>query len=129
MRSSRVPETKDNRWLCRNVTSSDQRLQRVIAAFVRQEFGAPITTIVGLAEILIEDAHRSGDDTYVSDLERIRSAGISLQQHLVPLVDVALQGSIATDQDLAAFKSRLRHDLRTPLNAIKGYSELIIEDV
>ena len=111
------------------MTDSDQRLQRLIAAFVRQEFGAPVTTIVGLTEILIEDARRSGDDTYVSDLERIRSAGFSLQDQLGSLVDLALHRPTANDQDLAEFKSKLRHNLRTPLNAVKGYSELIIEDI
>jgi adenylate cyclase len=110
------------------VTDPDQRLQRVIAAFVRQEFGAPITTIVGLTEILIEDARRSADDTYVSDFERIRAAGLALQEQLGRLVNVATQGSLADGQDPAEFKSRLRHDLRTPLNAVKGYSELIVED-
>jgi len=35
------------------VTEPDQRLERALAAFVRQEFGAPIATIIGLTEILI----------------------------------------------------------------------------
>jgi len=110
------------------VTSPDQRLQRVLAAFVRQEFGAPITTIIGLAEILIEDARRNGDDTYVSDFDRIRSAGLSLQEQLGGVVKLATQAPIGSGQDRAEFKSRLRHNLRTPLNAVKGYSELILED-
>jgi adenylate cyclase len=111
------------------VINPDQRLQRVIAAFVRQEFGAPITTIIGIAEILIEDARRSGDDVYVSDFDRIRSAGLSLQEQLGSLLNLATQGVIANGQDIAEFKNKLRHNLRTPLNAVKGYSELIIEDV
>jgi len=110
------------------VTDKDQRLQHVIAAFVRQEFGAPAAAIVGIAEILIEDARRSGDESYVSDLERIRSAGLSLQEQLGSLVNLATHGTAGNGQDAAEFKSRLRHDLRTPLNAVKGYSELIIED-
>jgi class 3 adenylate cyclase len=109
------------------VTNTDQRLQHVIAAFVRQEFGAPVAAIVGLAEILIEDARRSGDETHVSDFERIRSAGLSLQEQLGSLINLAKQAPVG-NQDPAKFKSRLRHDLRTPLNAVKGYSELIIED-
>jgi adenylate cyclase len=110
------------------VTDPDQRLQRVITAFARQEFGAPITTIVGLTEILIEDARRNGDEIYVSDFDRIRSAGLSLQEQLGSLVNLATQGSLGNVQDPAEFKSRLRHNLRTPLNAVKGYGELIIED-
>jgi adenylate cyclase len=110
------------------VSSPDQRLQRVTAAFVRQEFGAPITTIIGLTEILIEDARRSGDDTYVPDLERIRAAGLALQEQLGRMANLATQGTLGNGQDPAEFRSRLRHDLRTPLNAVKGYSELIVED-
>jgi adenylate cyclase len=110
------------------VTDPDQRLQRVIAALIRQEFGAPVATIIGLTEILIEDARGSGDETYVADFGRIRSAGLLLQEQLGGLVNLATRGSLGDDQDPAAFKSSLRHDLRTPLNAVKGYSELIIED-
>jgi adenylate cyclase len=110
------------------VTDPDQRLQRVLAAFVRQEFGAPVTTIIGLTEILMEDARRSGDETYVADFGRIRSAGLLLQEQLGSLVNLATQGPVGDGQDPAVFKGRLRHNLRTPLNAVKGYSELIIED-
>ena len=110
------------------MSDPDQRLQRVIAAFVRQEFGAPVTTIIGLTDILIEDARRSGDETYLADFARIRSAGLLLQEQLGGLVNLATQGPVGDDRDPAGFKGRLRHNLRTPLNAVKGYSELIIED-
>ncbi len=56
------------------MTDPDQRLQRARTAFVRQEFAAPIATILELAEILIEDARRGEDKSLVSDLERIHSA-------------------------------------------------------
>ena len=110
------------------MTDPDQRLQRVIAALVRQEFGAPITTIIGLTEIMIEDARRSGDDSLASDLSRIHSAGLLLQGQLGSLVTFATQTAFNSGADLAEFKTKLRHDLRTPLNAVKGYSELIIEE-
>ena len=75
------------------MTEPSQRLQRAVAAFVRQEFGAPIATITGLTEILIEDARRSEDDPLVSDLDRIHSAGLLLQDQLSQLVSLATQGS------------------------------------
>jgi adenylate cyclase len=105
-----------------------RRRERALAAFVRQEFGAPIATITGLTEILIEDARRSGDGPLVSDLDRIHSAGLQLQDQLSQLIGFATQGSFKVVDDFAVVKARLRHDLRTPLNAIKGYSELIIEE-
>jgi adenylate cyclase len=104
-----------------------QRLERAVAAFARQEFGAPVATIIGLTELMIEDARRIGDNLLASDLGRIHSAGLLLQDQVSELVDLATQGSLDAIGDTEAVKSKLRHDLRTPLNAIKGYSELIIE--
>jgi adenylate cyclase len=97
-------------------------------AFVRQEFAAPIATILELTEILVEDARRSEDKSLVSDLERIHSAGLLLREQLGRLVSLATQGSLGTEGDSATLITALRHDLRTPLNAVQGYGELIIED-
>lgn len=110
------------------MTDPDQRLQRARTAFVRQEFAAPISTILELTEILIEDARGSEDKPLVSDLERIHSAGLMLQEHLGRLVSLATLGSPDTREGSAALSATLRHDLRTPLNAVKGYGELIMED-
>jgi hypothetical protein len=44
MRSSYARE--DNHGSVSDVTEPDQRLERALAAFVRQEFEAPIATIV-----------------------------------------------------------------------------------
>ena len=109
------------------MTEPDQRLERAVAAFARQEFGAPVATIIGLTEIMIEDARRIGDDLLASDLGRIHSAGLLLQEQVSQLVDLATHGSLSASGDPDGVKAKLRHDLRTPLNAIKGYSELIIE--
>jgi class 3 adenylate cyclase len=109
------------------MTEPGQRLERAVAAFARQEFGAPVATIIGLTEIMIEDARRIGDDLLASDLGRIHSAGLLLQDQVSQLVNLATQGSLDAIGDVDAVKAKLRHDLRTPLNAIKGYSELIIE--
>jgi adenylate cyclase len=110
------------------VTDPDQRLERARAALVRQEFAAPIATILELTEILIEDARRSDEKSLISDLERVYSAGLLLREQLGRLVSLATQGSLGTGDDSAAFRTTLRHDLRTPLNAVKGYSELIMEE-
>jgi adenylate cyclase len=109
------------------MTEPSERVQRAVAAFVRQEFGAPIATITGLTEILIEDARRSRDVPLVSDLDRIHTAGLLLQDQLNQLVGLATQGSLNAGAEFAGGKAELRHNLRTPLNAIKGYSELIME--
>ena len=121
-------EREDNHGPRRDVSEPNQRRERALAAFVRQDFGAPIATITGLTEILIEDAQRNGDDLLVSDLDRIHAAGLLLQEQLSRLVDLATQNPFEFAGDFGAFKAKLRHDLRTPLNAVKGYGELIIEE-
>lgn len=109
-------------------TESDQRLERALVVFVRQEFGVPIEVIIGISDILIQDARRDHDDLLLQDLERIRSAGALLREELGRLLNLALQDSFAKQENLSQIKAKLRHDLRTPLNAVKGYSELILED-
>jgi len=110
------------------VTDPDQRLERAHTAFVRQEFAAPIATVLELTEILIEDARQNEDESLVSDLERIHSAGLLLREQLGRLVGLATQGPLGAREDFAALRTTLRHDLRTPLNAVKGYGELILEE-
>src|SRR4051794_14053857 len=104
-------------------TRSQQRLDRALVAFVRQEFSAPSAAILGFAEILLEDARRQGLDDMVPDLERIRAAGAQLQSLLGELLERATRPAGDTAGDFAAFRAALRHDLRTPLNAVKGYGE------
>jgi class 3 adenylate cyclase len=110
------------------VTDPSQRVERALTAFVRQEFGAPIDTIMGLTEILIEDARSSLDESLASDLDRIHSAGRLLQAQFDHLVNLATSDSLGTGDDSEGLRNTLRHDLRTPLNAVKGYGELILED-
>jgi adenylate cyclase len=110
------------------VSERDQRLERALSAFVRQEFEAPSATIIGLTEILMDDARQSGDESLLSDLNRIHSAGVQLQEQLSRLINLATRGSFEAGGDVVAFKAKLRHDLRTPLNAVKGYSELVLEE-
>lgn len=100
-----------------------KRVQRALLAHLRQEFIAPAAAIVGYTDILIEDARRLSLDDYLSDLERIRSAGNALH--------ALLQSVLAQEHagDAVLFDhTKLRHDLRTPINAIKGYGEMLAED-
>jgi len=107
---------------------SDQRLKRALLAHVRQDFSAPVGAIVGIAEILLEEAPRYGLDRFAPDLGRIHQAGLALQQLIEGLLDPDCVTQRAADGDYETFRSRLRHDLRTPLNAVKGYGEMLLED-
>jgi class 3 adenylate cyclase len=103
--------------------SESARLHNALRAHLRQEFVAPAAAIVGFADIVIEDAEQANLADYRADLDRIRSAGLSLQA----LLDEVLKqsGDVA---DIDSYRTKLRHDLRTPINAIKGYGEMIVED-
>jgi adenylate cyclase len=96
------------------------RLEHAIAAFLRQEFGASVAAIIGFVDILIEDARRHDLAEFVSDLERMREAGVQLS--------TLIAQTVASSQGGEGETARLRHELRTPLNAIKGYGELLVEE-
>jgi adenylate cyclase len=97
-----------------------ERLERAVAAFLRQEFGASVAAIIGFIEILIEDAREHELADLNPDLERMRAAAVQLSAQIAQAVDGLREGKHET--------ARLRHDLRTPLNAIKGYGELLVEE-
>jgi class 3 adenylate cyclase len=99
------------------------RLHHALRVHLRQEFVAPAAAIVGFTDILIEDSARLGLTDYHSDLERIRTAGLSLQGFLDQVL-----GQSGYPADLDDYRGKLRHDLRTPINAVKGYGEMILED-
>ncbi|HWV52317.1 adenylate/guanylate cyclase domain-containing protein [Pseudorhodoplanes sp.] len=103
--------------------ADSERLHNALLAHLRQEFVAPAAAIVGFADIVIEDAEQAGLADYRADLDRIKSAGLSLQ---TLLDNVLRQGGDVDDID--AYRAKLRHDLRTPINAVKGYGEMIVED-
>ena len=96
------------------------RLEHAIAAFLRQEFGASVAAIIGFVDILIEDARRHDLAEFVSDLKRMREAGVQLS--------TLIAQTVASSQGGEGETARLRHELRTPLNAIKGYGELLVEE-
>jgi adenylate cyclase len=107
-----------------DASHTEQRLERALVAFVRQEFSAPTAAIIGFAEILLEDVRRQGLADFAGDLERIREAGLQLQALLGALLD----RPVGATEDFAAFRAKLRHDLRTPLNAVRGYGEMLVEE-
>ena len=106
----------------------EERLNRALTAFLRQELQAPATAITDFIDIIIEDASRSPRDHVLVDLRQMRTASLRLNafvnDHVQDTLSIRQQG-----ESFEEFYRRLRHDLRTPLNAIKGYSELILEDM
>jgi adenylate cyclase len=104
-------------------STEDDRLHRMLLAYVRQEFEAPVGAILGYAEIMLEDAEQQGHHSILGDLRRLHQAGSKLEELVSGLLDPT-----AMHQDFTDFRRNLRHDLRTPISAIKGFGEMLLED-
>jgi adenylate cyclase len=106
-----------------SLKTDDDRLHRTLLTYAREEFEAPVTAILGYAEIMLEDAEQRGHHRLLDDLQRLHQAGLKLQTLISGLLDPG-----AMDQDFADFRRNFRHDLRTPISAIKGFGEMLLED-
>ena len=106
----------------------DERLNRALTAFLRQEVQAPATAVIDFIDMIIDDARGSQSESLLADLNRMRSASVQLNAFVKSLIQDSSAG-LQKNETPEEFHRRLRHDLRTPLNAIKGYSELLIEDM
>jgi class 3 adenylate cyclase len=101
----------------------NDRLRGVWLANVRQTFITPISGIVEISAMLLQDVRDVGRDDLRGDLERIEAAGRKLAELVDDMLDP--QKPLADEQDLSA---RIRHELRTPLNHVIGYCDLWLED-
>ncbi|WP_214648668.1 adenylate/guanylate cyclase domain-containing protein [Ruegeria lacuscaerulensis] len=104
-----------------------QQAQALWLANLRQTLISPVSVIVGLCDILENEARQMVPEDAVSDLSRISRAATELNAFVDQLLrpEMAIKLTISGDEGI----KRLRHDLRTPMNAIKGYSEMLLEDL
>jgi adenylate cyclase len=105
------------------LSNENDRLNHMLLAYVRQEFEAPVSAIVGYSEIMIEDAQQQGHQSFLNDLRRLHQAAVKLKQLVLGLLDPT-----PINRDFTDFRQNLRHDLRTPISAIKGLGEMLLED-
>jgi len=108
--------------------ATDERLNRALTAFLRQEVQAPATAVKEFLDMIIEDARRLQLEPLLPDLARMREASEKLNAFVMGIIKDS-SSDRQEGESVEAFHRGLRHDLRTPLNAIKGYSELLIEDM
>ena len=103
------------------------RADKLLRTGLRQDFGTPISAIIGYAEMLLEEgAGPPPGDTFADDVGKITAAGRELQRFVDKLFAEKLQGG---RMDPEVLGKNLRHELRTPLNHIIGYSEMLLEEV
>ena len=103
--------------------NEDDRLHRMLLAYVRQEFEAPVRAILGYAEIMIEDAQQQGNHAFLGDLRRLNQSALKLKELILGALEPG-----PVNRDFADFRRHLRHDLRTPISSIKGLGEMLLED-
>ena len=110
------------------IMAPPERLERALAAFLRQELTSPTVAMTGFLDVLIVEARRSHLDEAVVDLTRMRAASVELGALVNGVIDTP--ETIPSEQEaIEAFRKRLRHDLRTPLITIKGFATILIEDL
>jgi adenylate cyclase len=101
----------------------NDRHQRALVAYIRQEFEAPVGAILGFAEMILEDAEQRGRGSILNDLQRLHQAGHKLKELVSGVLDPA-----RLQQDFPDFRRNLRHDLRSSIGVINGLSEMLLED-
>ena len=110
------------------MNEQDERLNRALAAYLRQEVHAPTSAISEFLDTLLADARALEAEAMLSDIQLMHEAGLRLHTFVNQLIEDASFDRQA-DETGGDFHRRVRHDLRTPLNAIIGYSEMLIEDM
>ena len=78
-----------------STTVSDDRLNRALTAFLRQEVQAPATAVTEFLDMIIEDARRLQLEPLLPDLNRMRSASVQLNT----FVKTIIQNSSSDCQD------------------------------
>src|SRR5947199_9169292 len=63
------------------------RLERALGAFLRQQLSAPVVTMRGFLDIILEDTRRLGLDGAIPDLERMRDACTDLAALVGRVID------------------------------------------
>ncbi len=101
-------------------------LSRLLSAFVRAEFQAPVEAITGLVALLTEDWP---DAASRPDVEKLAAAAGRLAAMVTELLTPAASQGLMEGRDAMAASSHLRHELRTPITAILGYAELLAEEI
>ena len=95
-------------------------------AHLRHELRSPLNTIIGYAELLLEESDERGLGDSLADLQRIRSEGVLLLEVVQHSLEPFDSDKAANNSEL--FGAEARHQLRIRLTNIMGYSEILLED-
>ena len=111
----------------RSVAVRDMDIDR-FAAEVGHALRTPLNSIVGYAEMLIEDANAEGLDGFAADLSKIHSGGLRMLQLISEIVDLARVESGAKDVTLDLAESTGILELITNIEEATGELPTAIAD-
>lgn len=104
-----------------------RRGRQVFLAFMRDEFLAPLEAVVGLSEILLNDAiEKDRPRDYLADVQKMHEAA----RQLYLFVEDRLRASNIRpdDPDFQAALSHVRHDIGNQLNQVLGFCQILLMD-
>ena len=104
------------------------RTPQALWAHLRHELRTPLNAIIGYSEMLLGDADAPGLADYVSDLNRILSAGHQLLEIINDLLGPNQVASGDAVFNLESLVANLHYKVRIPLNSIIGFSEILLEN-
>ena len=102
--------------------------QTIIFANMRHELRTLLNAIIGYSEMLLEDAENLHQEAFITDLQKIHTAGKEMLGLVNEILDPSNVEKDQFDLDWDSLEAKLSYTLRTPLNAVIGYSELLIEN-
>ncbi|MBX7222085.1 MAG: response regulator [Blastocatellia bacterium] len=94
---------------------------------MRNQLRTPLCSIIGYAEILIEDVEANDLAAFGADLQTIHAAAVRMLGNVDTILDVTVLELPEHHLDLEKVARTIRQELRSPLSVIFGYSDLLIE--
>jgi len=109
-RNTKMPETDDD-----DLKSADGADRFGALGNIRHQLRTPLNHIIGYSEMLLEEADEQQLESFVSDLNKINTAGQQLLQMINVLLDPAvLRPAAARDGLKTADPSAFLHDIKPP---------------
>ena len=111
----------------------DARAERAYLAHMRHELRTPVTTVVGYAEMLMEDGEEQGMPDLVADLDKIHTSARNVLEYISDIINLTQIDRGALRQSKETRKVMQVMDAIRPLDTaefalVKGGRILVVDD-